>query len=922
MLQEKGSPIDLMLRGFDRGVVLECTGVDIGYNGRALREAAAGTDRLAYKAAHVAEREGLDVARSALAAYAAGASKTGVLAMLGIAGENVVKLKELYALLDLGEEFAEADKQARHSKMKQGMLAKHGVENPFELAEFQEKAGDTREAKYGARYTLATGSSLEGAARASTSRTVRRRNGFQLFEKGSPADLSLRGFGHTEIFEATGVEIGRNGQGIRSVVHGIGRLAYKIEHVLARVESQHREAVLRGYRDGDGRTVVLHGLGLGTGVVSLSKLFAGIGMGGAFREADRHHKREAMRRGMRAKHGVDHFSQTPEFSERMSTWFAENQDEILAGFREGTLAKYGVEHHSQRPERRDAMAQLMRETGSERAVVARTTSLQRYGVEHHSQTEESRQQRSAFLKLNPLALQESTRRTLLARYGVEHAWLIPGRYARMQQTMLDRYGVDTAQLIPGVREKTRQTCLDCYGVAHPAQTAERKAMMSERMSSPVMRSRVAATKRRNGTFNASTVEQRLHGLLVERFGADDVLVQHRDEERYPWACDFYIPSRDLFVELNGTWTHGGHWYDEDSGEDRAKLAAWGRKDTAFYRNAVVNWSVRDVAKRERARQERLNYVVLWDGREAMEDVLLWLELGAPDGADWDREHSWLPARQLDLDLRGKGFPAALDGRVGNAREAARAANWRTFYERELALWDADAPSARGRTQGELYANRLHHLGKAPSRLSDFEALNGLSISGRLRKYTTFDNSGMVRALEQYGTKSVYDPCAGWGERLATCAGLGIEYFGVDISAAVVEGHQRIVEQYGLTEQRTEQGDAALAYRRQGLHDTVFTCPPYGDAEIYTEDGAENLDEQGFLAWWADVVHMSTGTATETFAYQINQKWKERMNQVLEEHGWSFVDQIAVGTGNISHFNRTKGGGVTKREFEEVQVFRR
>lgn len=695
MLQEKGSPIDLMLRGFDRGVVLECTGVDIGYNGRVLREAAAGTDRLAYKAAHVAEREGLDAARSALAAYAAGASKTGVLAMLGIAGENVVKLKELYALLELGEEFAEAGKQARHSKMKQGMLAKHGVENPFELAEFQEKAGDTREAKYGARYTLAAGSSLAEGARVT------------------------------------------------------------------------------------------------------------------------------------AQHALDDPIQ---------------RARIIGQRRATNQQRRGVDAPAQHPE---VIAKM------------RATSLERHGEESFAQT-------------------AAARATSLARYGVDH----------------------------------------------PSRLPDHRAAASRRMSDPDLQRRSVATKRRNGTFTSSAAEKLLHGLLVERFGADDVRIQHRDEERYPWASDFYIPSRDLFVELNGAWTHGGHWYDEDSSEDRAKLAAWGKKDTAFYRNAVVNWSVRDVAKRERARQERLNYVVLWDGREAMEDVLLWLELGAPDGVDWDREHSWLPARQLDLDLRGKGFPAALDGRAGNAREAARAANWRTFYERELALWDADAPSARGRTQGELYANRLHHLGKAPSRLSDFEVLNGLSISGRLRKYTTFDNSGMVRVLEQYGAKSVYDPCAGWGERLATCAGLGIEYFGVDISAAVVEGHQRIVDEYGLTEQRTEQGDAALAYRRQGLHDTVFTCPPYGDAEIYTEDGAENLDEQGFLAWWADVVHMSTGTATETFAYQINQKWKERMNQVLEEHGWRLVDQIAVGTGNVSHFNRTKGGGVTKREFEEVQVFRR
>ena len=28
-------------------------------------------------------------------------------------------------------------------------------------------------------------------------------------------------------------------------------------------------------------------------------------------------------------------------------------------------------------------------------------------------------------------------------------------------------------------------------------------------------------------------------------------------DRYPFACDFYISSLDLFIECNYHWTHGG-----------------------------------------------------------------------------------------------------------------------------------------------------------------------------------------------------------------------------------------------------------------------------------------------------------------------------------------------------------------------------
>ena len=101
---------------------------------------------------------------------------------------------------------------------------------------------------------------------------------------------------------------------------------------------------------------------------------------------------------------------------------------------------------------------------------------------------------------------------------------------------------------------------------------------------------------------------------------------------------------------------------------------------------------------------------------------------------------------------------------------------------------------------------------------------------------------------------------------------------------------------------------------------VFTCPPYGDVEIYTEHGAENLDHEQFLQWWAQVVERSIAASTRVFAYQINQRLKGDMNQVLADAGWRLQRQIPVGRGRVHHFNRRKDGTSTKRDFEEVQVF--
>ena len=470
-----------------------------------------------------------------------------------------------------------------------------------------------------------------------------------------------------------------------------------------------------------------------------------------------------------------------------------------------------------------------------------------------------------------------------------------------------------------VAESRRKTYLEKYGVEHPVVSDEHRRELSARMSDGEHQRRLIEARRAKGTLATSAPEDSLHAMLLERFGT--VERQYRDEERYPFACDFYVPERDLFIELNGSWTHGRRWYDPDSTVDQQTVAAWQAKNTEYYRQAEYAWTDLDVRKRAAARAHDLNLVVLWDGSQSLADARLWLALGAPDGRDWEREYSWLPERELSLD---GSWPTALDGRPRISTAAARAANWRTFYARELAAWQADEVSPRrwGRTRVRLLANRLQYLGKVPAELSDLEVLRGFGISGALRAYTVFDNTGMVEVLRCFSPRRVYDPCAGWGERMATCAALGIEYLGVDVNEAVVAGHARMAEQYSLTEQCTVFADSG-AYDAAGFDaEFVFTCPPYGDIEVYTAAGAENLDEAGFLQWWGRVADNAVGPSTQVFAFQVNQKWRDVMVGVLEARGWALTDRIDVGRGAASHFNRTADGASSKREFEQIQVLQR
>ena len=98
--------------------------------------------------------------------------------------------------------------------------------------------------------------------------------------------------------------------------------------------------------------------------------------------------------------------------------------------------------------------------------------------------------------------------------------------------------------------------------------------------------------------------------------------QYRSE-KYPFSCDFHDPVSDIYFEFNGTWTHGGHFFDENSDEDRKRLEIWKKKaeTSKFYENAVQTWTVRDVEKLRAARRGELRYVVFWNISEVLEFVL-------------------------------------------------------------------------------------------------------------------------------------------------------------------------------------------------------------------------------------------------------------------------------------------------------------
>lgn len=162
-----------------------------------------------------------------------------------------------------------------------------------------------------------------------------------------------------------------------------------------------------------------------------------------------------------------------------------------------------------------------------------------------------------------------------------------------------------------VQTKIMRTCELRYGVPFATQLEE-------------ITDKVNSTKIKRGTWNTSRPEEKMYVLLCDHFGSDDVVRQYK-EVRYPFHCDFYVKSLDLFIELNASWVHGGHWFDSSNPEDIAKVQDFQSRlanGKRFYEVALRIWTDRDVLKRDTAIRNNLRYLVFWNNN--LDDFKSWL----------------------------------------------------------------------------------------------------------------------------------------------------------------------------------------------------------------------------------------------------------------------------------------------------------
>ena len=185
---------------------------------------------------------------------------------------------------------------------------------------------------------------------------------------------------------------------------------------------------------------------------------------------------------------------------------------------------------------------------------------------------------------------------------------------KYKNTCMLKYGVDNPWKSELIKEKIKQTSIKKFGVDHYSKTKTFKDKYKDLNFIKSAKEKEYKTKKSNGSFLKSKEENYIYYELCNIFNKNDIIRNYKDY-RYPFMCDFYIKSLDLFIEYNGWWHHGKHPFNETNPDDINIIKMWEHKEnilkTKKYAAAIHTWSIRDVNKRNTAKKNNIRYLEIW-----------------------------------------------------------------------------------------------------------------------------------------------------------------------------------------------------------------------------------------------------------------------------------------------------------------------
>ena len=252
------------------------------------------------------------------------------------------------------------------------------------------------------------------------------------------------------------------------------------------------------------------------------------------------------------------------------------------------------------------------------------SNLEKYGVEHTSQLKEVTDKRTKSRADHVDKIQQHVRESLYKKYGAYDVMHIPHILQKIKDTNLKKFGVEfpLQQLKKEnceIYQKISQTCINKFGVDSPLKNKEIREKIKQTniqkygVDNPLKNKEIWKKSQDNRQISSkSKLENNFLNYLKLKYESDDIITQYKSKE-YPYYCDFYIKSINLYIEIQGHWTHNDHPFDINNLNDQLIMNKWRTKSLSdkYYKNALNTWTIKDVEKRNTAIQNNLNYLEIF-----------------------------------------------------------------------------------------------------------------------------------------------------------------------------------------------------------------------------------------------------------------------------------------------------------------------
>lgn len=455
---------------------------------------------------------------------------------------------------------------------------------------------------------------------------------------------------------------------------------------------------------------------------------------------------------------------------------------------------------------------------------------------------------------------DKIKETNLERYGVAHFV----NRAKMYQTKLERYNnpnynnrekfKQTNRLRYGKEyytnpDKREQTCLDKYGVRNASQSIDVRNKISQSQLA-IGNKKGYLTKKKNNSFNTSKIEETTLTKLSYIFSNDELFSQYK-EDRYPYACDFYIKPLDMFIELNITWTHGNKLFDLTNANDINKMLEWNKKakTSKYYKQALYVWTDLDIRKMCTAVENKLNYVTLYN----KEDVQKWLK-GIYDTTP---KLFGLSKKDVLTICKNNKFP-------GTKKWSSNHPIWDCYLPNHLSpkqAWRDDTLLSKAidnlfkvlkncilqdkEPNFVLKHKRaFENINENPQELLEL-VLNRFTIAKIAPKVTAINERDVLKIIENSNidiSKGVYCPMAGFGGIIRAVQ----KWYDVrnisDAKIYAADINENFCRWYGW-----EQRDVLSQKVKTNL--TVIVCPPFGEKYEHWDGTPNDMSNISFVDWY-------------------------------------------------------------------------